>query len=69
MVALHRSNRIVPVEVPFDEKEVSPRNNSSMITLHSVDGEALLFTADAGAPALDRAWDRPSTWTPYSAGE
>lgn len=45
------------VEVPFEEKDVSPRNNSSMITLFRVDGQSLLFTADAGVPALERAWD------------
>lgn len=44
-------------EVPFPEKEVSPRNNSSMITLLSLDGKRLLFTADAGVPAIERAWD------------
>lgn len=47
----------LPVEVPFAEKEVTPRNNSSAITVLSVDGKRHLFTADAGVPALDRAWD------------
>lgn len=44
-------------EVPFPEKEVTPRNNSSMITLITLDEKRLLFTGDAGVPALDRAWD------------
>ncbi|MEV4422477.1 MBL fold metallo-hydrolase [Patulibacter sp. NPDC049589] len=47
----------LPVEIPFDAKEVTPRNNSSMVTLLTVDGRRSLFTADAGVPALDRAWD------------
>lgn len=44
-------------EVPFPEKEVTPRNNSSMITLLSLDDNRILLTADAGVPALGRAWD------------
>jgi beta-lactamase superfamily II metal-dependent hydrolase len=44
-------------EVSLAEQEVNARNNSSMITLFIVDGRRLLFTADAGVPALDRAWD------------
>jgi beta-lactamase superfamily II metal-dependent hydrolase len=47
----------LPVEIPFAEKDVTPRNNSSMITLLQVDGRTLLFTGDAGVPALERAWD------------
>jgi beta-lactamase superfamily II metal-dependent hydrolase len=46
------------LEVPFVEKDVSPRNNSSMITLLNLDGNQLLFTGDAGVPALNRAWDK-----------
>lgn len=45
------------VEVPFAAKEVSPRNNSSIITHVCVDGKQWLFTADAGEPAISRAWD------------
>jgi beta-lactamase superfamily II metal-dependent hydrolase len=44
-------------ETPFPEKEVSPRNNSSTITLLAVGDERLLFSADAGVPALERAWN------------
>lgn len=45
------------IEIPFQEKDVSPRNNSSMITLLEIDDRTLLFTGDAGVPALERAWD------------
>lgn len=47
----------LPVEIPFEAKDVTPRNNTSMITLLVADGETKLFTADAGVPALGRAWD------------
>jgi beta-lactamase superfamily II metal-dependent hydrolase len=48
----------LPVEVPFDDAGgTNPRNNSSAITIVDVDGYRLLFTADAGVPALERAWD------------
>jgi beta-lactamase superfamily II metal-dependent hydrolase len=45
-------------EIPFPEKEVTPRNNSSIITMLQVDGQRMLFTGDAGVPALSRAWDK-----------
>lgn len=45
-------------EVPFPEKEVNPRNNSSMVTLLTLDGQTLLLTSDAGVPALDSSWDK-----------
>lgn len=45
------------IEIPFDAKDVNPRNNSSMIILGRFDGGTQLFTADAGVPALARAWD------------
>jgi len=48
----------LPVEVPFDDGEgTSPRNNSSIITMLEVDGRRLLLTADAGVPALHKAWN------------
>ena len=47
----------MPVEVPFVEKDVSPRNNSSIITLVGVDSTHAVLTADAGVPALECAWD------------
>jgi beta-lactamase superfamily II metal-dependent hydrolase len=48
----------LPIEMPFDAKEVTPRNNSSIITHVAIDGKSMLFTGDAGVPALERAWDR-----------
>jgi beta-lactamase superfamily II metal-dependent hydrolase len=48
----------LPIEVPFDDAGgTNPRNNSSAITLISVDGHRMVFPADAGVPALDRALD------------
>jgi beta-lactamase superfamily II metal-dependent hydrolase len=48
----------LPVEVPFDDAGgTNPRNNSSAITLISVDGHRMLFPADAGVPALEQALD------------
>jgi beta-lactamase superfamily II metal-dependent hydrolase len=44
------------IEVPFSEKEVTPRNNSSMICLLRLEGDHHLLTSDAGVPALSRAW-------------
>lgn len=47
-----------PIEIPFDDGPgANPRNNSSAITLLEVEGFRALFTADAGVPALERAWD------------
>ena len=43
------------IEIPFDEKPVTPRNNSSIITLLRLQDSTLLLTGDAGVPALDRA--------------
>lgn len=48
-------------ETPFPEKEVTPRNNSSIITLLTLDDNRLLLTGDAGVPALSRAWDFAET--------
>lgn len=48
----------LPVEVPFgDAGGTNARNNTATITLLEVDGRRLLFSSDAGVPALDRAWD------------
>jgi beta-lactamase superfamily II metal-dependent hydrolase len=44
-------------ETPFPEKDVSPRNNSSIITLLTLGDSRLLLTGDAGVPALSKAWD------------
>lgn len=46
-----------PVESLTDEGDTGPRNNSSVITLLQLDGYRLLFTADAGIPALKAAAD------------
>lgn len=47
----------LPGEVWFDDAGgTNPRNNSSTVTLLTVDGYRMLFTADAGVPALERAW-------------
>ncbi len=45
------------IEIPFDAKDVNPRNNSSMIVLAKFGDGTQLFTADAGVPALEAAWD------------
>lgn len=47
----------MPVETLSDDGETGPRNNSSVIALLEVDGQRLLFTGDAGIPALERAAD------------
>jgi beta-lactamase superfamily II metal-dependent hydrolase len=48
----------LPGEVLFDDAGgTNARNNSSTVALLTVDGRQMLFTADAGAPALERAWD------------
>lgn len=38
-----------------DDGETSPSNNSSVVSLLSIDGKHLLLTGDAGTPALERA--------------
>lgn len=48
----------LPVETLTDEGETSARNNSSVITLITVDQERMLFTGDAGMPALESAASR-----------
>ena len=47
----------IPPALPFAEKDVTPRNNSSIITRLAVEGDVVLFAGDAGVPALTRAWD------------
>jgi hypothetical protein len=58
-----------PVERLTDAGITSPRNNSSVICQVLADGNRLLFTADAGQPALtdaaeflDRSGFSPSSW-------
>ena len=44
-----------PIETLTDDSDTGPRNNSSVITLLQTDGRRLLFTGDAGIPALEAA--------------
>lgn len=46
---------VLPDETLTDEGDTSARNDSSVITLLIVDGERMLFTGDAGIPALEAA--------------
>lgn len=58
--------KALPMEVPFDDAGgTNPRNNTSAIILLTVDGYRMLLTADAGVPALDRAWD----WLELNVGD
>jgi beta-lactamase superfamily II metal-dependent hydrolase len=48
----------LPMEVRFgDAGGTNPRNNSSAITLMTIEGVRMFFPADAGVPAIDRALD------------
>jgi hypothetical protein len=48
----------LPAEVGFEDAGgTNPRNNSSVVTLLVVGDDRMLFTGDAGVPALDLAWD------------
>jgi beta-lactamase superfamily II metal-dependent hydrolase len=56
-VAARRFLDSLPGEVWFDDAGgTNARNNSSTVGLLTVDGHRMLFTADAGVPALERAW-------------
>ncbi len=56
--AADRFMTYLPAEVPFDDAGgTNPRNNTSVVTFLAVDGYRMLFTGDAGVPALDQAWD------------
>lgn len=46
------------IETLTDKSETSPENNSSVILLMESDGHHLLFTGDAGIPALMQTADR-----------
>jgi hypothetical protein len=41
-----------------DDGVTSPQNNTSVISLLTIDGQQFLFTADAGIPALEQAVQR-----------
>lgn len=55
--ALHRVLETFDIETLDDSGVTSPENNSSVITQLACDGYRLLFTGDAGIPALERASD------------
>lgn len=56
---LDRVVSMLPVETLDEDGETGPRNNTSVVTLvTSYDGERMLFTGDAGIPALNAAWDQ-----------
>ncbi len=60
--------RVLP-QLPDEETldnagETSSRNNTSVITQLAVDGQRLLFTGDAGIPALDNALDYADYYYP-----
>ncbi len=59
---LHRAESLLdkaltylPIETLTDDGETSPRNNSSVVALLTVDSRRLLLTGDAGIPALEAA--------------
>lgn len=52
-----RAMSSLPFETLTDDGETSPRNNTSAITLIQAEGQRLLFTGDAGIPALEKAAD------------
>jgi beta-lactamase superfamily II metal-dependent hydrolase len=45
------------IETIHDNVKTSPRNNTSAITLLTIDDKHALFTGDAGIPSLERAAD------------
>jgi beta-lactamase superfamily II metal-dependent hydrolase len=47
----------LPFETLTDEGETGPRNNMSTVLALQVDGRRLMFTGDAGMPALEGAAD------------
>lgn len=55
---LERAVDWLPVETLTDDGETSHRNNSSVITSLTVDGQRMLFTGDAGIPAMTAAADQ-----------
>ncbi len=48
----------LPVEIPFDDAGgTSPRNNSASVIDLAIEGRRILFTSDAGVPAINGALD------------
>ena len=60
LAGLGRAAESIGVETLTDSGETSPENNTSAITFINADGRGLLFTGDAGMPALTIAADRLS---------
>ncbi|MBT8402174.1 MAG: hypothetical protein KJO98_16980, partial [Rhodothermia bacterium] len=54
---LSRAAESLEIETLTDEGETTPLNNSSAITMLDYEDKTVIFTADAGIPALDRAAD------------
>ncbi|MGN9811992.1 ComEC/Rec2 family competence protein [Micromonospora sp. BQ11] len=54
---LERAVDWLPLETLTDDGDTSHRNNSSVITLLTLDGQRMLFTGDAGIPAMTAAAD------------
>jgi beta-lactamase superfamily II metal-dependent hydrolase len=48
----------LPIETLGEDGETGPRNNTSVVALLTADSNRMLFTGDAGIPALHAAWDR-----------
>jgi hypothetical protein len=55
---LERALTYLPIETLGEDGDTGPRNNSSVVTLLTVDGERMLLTRDAGIEALNAAWDK-----------
>ncbi|WP_433609564.1 ComEC/Rec2 family competence protein [Dactylosporangium sp. CA-139114] len=53
--AFEQALTYLPLETLTDEGETSARNNGSVITLITASQERMLFTGDAGMPALEAA--------------
>lgn len=53
--ALDKFLTLMPFETLTNEGDTGPRNNSSVISLLQVAGHRMLFTGDAGIPALEKA--------------
>jgi len=48
---------LLPIEILGNSGKTGPRNNSSVITAVNIAGHRMLFTGDAGIPALEMAAD------------
>jgi beta-lactamase superfamily II metal-dependent hydrolase len=59
---LDRALAALPFETLGEDGVTGPRNDTSVVTLVTVDAERMLFTGDAGIPALRLAWDEYEAW-------